>query len=377
MIHRQERCQLKKKTIALRLALLFGGTALISLLISGNATAKGSLNLNSKGPGIDALSGKLIIINPGHGRIHGDDYYPFDRQVISSAGKTGDVITACADIPPGQFREDCLMYDMALELKDKFYASDETDTMDVQLTRALPSFNNGNNFMNPDYHRETHPWIEMNTYEYLKYRSQNEPELEKCLYDHIIKDGLDGSVADDIAARSCYANRLIEAAGFPENVTVSLHSDYQTDNRSGTQIIYSAPFNPHSGESRILATKVHDCMQKYLDPDNTHAWNVLDIQQSDDGYGEVDYVNGPAILVELGNSENAVDFAQMNSGNFRSMALESIRAAVDEFFGGPVCKYSSISPTPFPTGTSTPSLTPTVSPTRTTTNTRTPTTDPY
>jgi N-acetylmuramoyl-L-alanine amidase len=327
------------KTGSSRIAWVLAVTALVSLLHMGKAAAETGPNHGSTGIQSGALSGKLIIIDPGHGRTHvvdekGRHSYNFDRPIFQSALEKNDAVSACADVDRmgSALREDCLNLYMAEELRGILYSMDESAT--VQLTRSSDRYAD---FINGNYPAERHPWFEMNTFEWLYSRKAKETDLKGCLPEE--KDlVIANAVLDDIKARSCYANTLIQRAGNPGNATISLHADSRAPLYGGTLIIYTAAFNrTYSGKSKMLAETVHDCMEKFLDPDGTSSWNILDVRQSDESYGEIDYVAGPAVLIEMGNSANADDFDKLVQRAVRQQALEAVAAAVVEYFGGPVC----------------------------------------
>lgn len=150
-----------------------------------------------------------------------------------------------------------------------------------------------------------------------------------------IYDGSNTNYNSDIRSRPYMANY------YDADIFISLHNNGWDGALTGTETYFD--YNNHAG-SPVLAAYVHNkiinTIRAHYDPD----WWSRGIKISYDDYGEINYAEMPAILIELAFMDNQyLDNVYLHDENFKILAAEAIAAGICEF-RGTSCPDASIFP---------------------------------
>lgn len=160
------------------------------------------------------------------------------------------------------------------------------------------------------------------------------PTWHECSRQYAISLGLPSSIYDgsnnnynsDIRARPYMANY------YDADIFISLHNngfDYAT--LTGTETYFDT--DNHAG-SEPLAVYVHNkiinTIRSHYDPD----WWSRGVKESINAYGEINYAQMPAILIELAFMDTEYpDNAYLHDENFKRLAADAIVNGICEFRG--------------------------------------------
>lgn len=140
-----------------------------------------------------------------------------------------------------------------------------------------------------------------------------------------IYDGGSNNYNSDIRARPYMANY------YDADILISLHNNGFNGTLTGTETYYDS--NNHAG-SPVLAqyvhTKIINTIRSRYDP----GWTDRGVRISDDAYGEINYAQMPAILIELAFMDKQYpDNAYLHDENFKVLAAEAIVGGICDFRG--------------------------------------------
>lgn len=239
-----------------------------------------------------AITGKKIAVNPGHGRYQGsNNSWPYQR------GTWWGII------------EDLVNLDLGAELHSNLVGVGADSRPLRQFNKSAGNHSSGN------------PWWQMGTSEYV--RNLGAPEsVWKPL-------GLNG-INRDIRSRPEYAKWI------GADAMVSIHNNgggSSACNSHGTETWYDTG-NGYQEQSRRLATLIQTKLIERIRRDYDPNWCDRGVKGSNGGYGENRHFSGPAALVELAFMDVESDNTALQNARFRTIAVQAIRDAVVEFYGG-------------------------------------------
>jgi N-acetylmuramoyl-L-alanine amidase len=151
-----------------------------------------------------------------------------------------------------------------------------------------------------------------------------------------IYDGGSTNYNSDIRARPYMANY------YDADILISLHNNgYEYATLTGTETYYD---NDNHAGSPVLAQYVHNkiinTIRSRYDPD----WTNRGYKISFDAYGEINYAEMPAILIELAFMDRYdPDNLYLHDENFKILAAEAIVGGICDF-RGVYCPNISITP---------------------------------
>ncbi len=128
----------------------------------------------------------------------------------------------------------------------------------------------------------------------------------------------------DIRTRPYLANY------YDADLLISLHNNGWDGALRGTETYYDT--NNHPG-SPSLATYVHNEIINTLRMEYDNTWTNRGVKSSDDNYGEINYAQMPAILLELAFMDNYQDNQALQDENFKLLAAEAITRGICKFRG--------------------------------------------
>jgi len=150
-----------------------------------------------------------------------------------------------------------------------------------------------------------------------------------------IYDGSNTNYNSDIRARPYMANY------YGADIFISLHNNGWDSTLTGTETYYDYDNHPLSP---LLATSVHNriisTIRNQYDPD----WWSRGVKKSYDAYGEINYAQMPAILIELAFMDTQYpDNAYLHDEAFKILAAKAIVAGICDF-RGVTCQDISVVP---------------------------------
>jgi N-acetylmuramoyl-L-alanine amidase len=150
-----------------------------------------------------------------------------------------------------------------------------------------------------------------------------------------IYDGSNTNYNSDIRARPYMANY------YGADIFISLHNNGWDGTLTGTETYYDYDNHPLSP---LLATSVHNriisTIRNQYDPD----WWSRGVKKSYDAYGEINYAQMPAILIELAFMDTQYpDNAYLHDEAFKIIAAKAIVAGICDF-RGVTCQDISVVP---------------------------------
>lgn len=157
-------------------------------------------------------------------------------------------------------------------------------------------------------------------------------------------NGSNTNYNSDIRTRPYMANY------YGADLLISLHNNGWDGSLRGTETYWDYNNNPGS---QALATAVHNQIISTM-TSAYGSWTNRGIKTSYDDYGEINYAQMPAILVELAFMDNYEDNQLLHQESFKLRAANAIADGICEFLGAD-CEST---PTQMPITLETPNLTP-------------------
>ena len=139
-----------------------------------------------------------------------------------------------------------------------------------------------------------------------------------------IYNGGSNNYNSDIRTRPYMAN------DYGADILISFHNNGWDGSLRGTETYYDT--NNHPG-SPVLANYVHNEIIKTIRAEYDPNWTDRKVKSSDDNYGEINYAQMPAILIELAFMDNYQDNQALQNENFKILAAEAITRGICKFRG--------------------------------------------
>jgi N-acetylmuramoyl-L-alanine amidase len=277
--------------------------------------AKASGERDAKGPGeklqsmanlgTGSLSGKRIVISPGHGWYWNESFRAWKLQRDYHQGIVEDVVNA----------------EMVMLLNDELKPTGADIIPARNLSKSAGNGETGKS-----------KWEEAAKYHI---RAQGAPSS--------VWNVGDTDYNKDITSRPLYANNM------GADIMVSIHNN--GGKGTGTETWYASD-NGQQKESLRLATAVHNkvitAIRQQYDPN----WKDRLVKSCGTCYGENKYATRPAILLEIAFMDTpAPDNAALRDEKFKKIVATAIREGIEEYYGVTTPKGSfSLSPViPFTT----------------------------
>lgn len=234
------------------------------------------------------LSGKVIVINPGHGWYwNGSDW------VLQRAYYYGVV-------------EDFLTVDIVQYLNEFLLAQGAT----VYSTREL-DLNAGNG-----------------TSGYPKWQEASRYHLEALGVDESVWNSLpsESDWTNDLRARPLYANSL------DADILVNVHTNGSNGSGTGTETWYDSS-NGQQAQSQVLASSIHNKIIGFAQSYNS-SWSDRGVKSASGTYGENRLAQMPSALVEVAfHDREYPDNAALQDDAFKRAVALSICNGILEYFG--------------------------------------------
>jgi hypothetical protein len=144
--------------------------------------------------------------------------------------------------------------------------------------------------------------------------------------DSVWNAGYDG-VNRDIVSRPEYANWI------NADLMISIHNN-GGGGACGTETFYDTS-NGYVDQSLRFADLVQKMLIERIRSKWNSGWCDRGVKGSNGGYGENRRFNGPAVIIELGYIDNPKDNAALQNAAFRTIAMQAVRDAVQEYFRSP------------------------------------------
>ncbi len=138
-----------------------------------------------------------------------------------------------------------------------------------------------------------------------------------------IWNGSNNNYNSDIRTRPYLANY------YNADIFISLHNNGWDGTLRGTETYWDTDNNPGS---RALANAVHSSILSAL-TDAYGEWTNRGIIASDGNYGEINYAQMPAILIELAFMDNIYDNALLHQESFKILSANAITEGICDFLG--------------------------------------------
>ncbi len=140
-----------------------------------------------------------------------------------------------------------------------------------------------------------------------------------------IWDGSNNNYNSDIRTRPYMANY------YGADVLVSLHNNGWDGTLTGTETYWDTNNNPGS---QALATAIHNSVINIIRSEYDGSWHSRGIKASDSNYGEINYAQMPAALVELAFMDKQYpDNAYLHDETFKLLAATAIADGICDFLG--------------------------------------------
>ncbi len=146
-------------------------------------------------------------------------------------------------------------------------------------------------------------------------------------------DGSNNNYNSDIRTRPYMANY------YDADILISLHNNGWDSTLRGTETYWDTDNHP---DSAALASAVHNSIIQTLNAEYGY-WNNRGTIASDSNYGEINYAQMAAILVELAFMDNELDNAMLHQESFKQISAKAITEGVCDFFGA-TCQLNEVSP---------------------------------
>lgn len=163
-----------------------------------------------------------------------------------------------------------------------------------------------------------------------------------------IYNGGSNNYNSDIRTRPYLANY------FGADILISLHNNGWNGTLSGTETYWDTDNHPLS---YTLAHAVHNSIINTIRAEHDPNWIDRGIKASDSGYGEINYAQMPAILVELAFMDHPLDNAYLHLESFKLLAANAITQGICDYFGAS-CQETAVT---LPLVLEAPTLTPSYS----------------
>ncbi len=140
-----------------------------------------------------------------------------------------------------------------------------------------------------------------------------------------IWDGSNNNYNSDIRTRPYMANY------YGADLLISFHNNGWDGKLTGTETYYDTDNNPGS---QALATAVHTSIIDKIREEYDSNWVSRGIKLSDSAYGEINYAQMPAALVELAFMDNLTkDNVYLHDEAFKQLGALAIAEGICEFLG--------------------------------------------
>ncbi len=147
-----------------------------------------------------------------------------------------------------------------------------------------------------------------------------------------IYNGSNNNYNSDIRTRPYMANY------FGADILISLHNNGWNGTLTGTETYWDTDNHPLSN---ALAHAVHNNLIKTIRAEYDPYWVDRGIKASDSGYGEINYAQMPAILIELAFMDNPLDNAFLHLETSKLLAANAITQGICDFLGI-TCKQTAL-----------------------------------
>jgi N-acetylmuramoyl-L-alanine amidase len=138
-------------------------------------------------------------------------------------------------------------------------------------------------------------------------------------------DGSNTNYNSDIRSRPYMANY------YGADLLISFHNNGWDGSLSGTETYWDTDNNPGS---QALATAVHNSIIDNIRSEYDSSWTNRGIKLSDSDYGEINYAQMPAALIELAFMDNlAKDNVYLHDETFKQISALAIAEGICEFRG--------------------------------------------
>lgn len=250
-----------------------------------------------------SLSGKRIVISPGHGWVWGESSRAWRLQRGTFQGIVEDFVNA----------------EMVMYLNEELKSTGAKITPTRNLSKSAGNGETGH------------------------------PKWEEGAKYHISSQGAPSSVvntgasdeAKDITSRPLYANYV------GADMIVSLHNN--GGKGTGTETWYDNS-NGQQTESKKLATIVHNKVIKAIREQFDPNWKDRSLKSCSECKGENRFATRPAILLEIAFMDTPTpDNAALRNEKFKKLVAVAIRQGIEEYYAGtaPAGSFSLSSVTPF------------------------------
>jgi N-acetylmuramoyl-L-alanine amidase len=238
-------------------------------------------------PGSGPLAGVRIAISPGHGYYWNETYSAWMFQRAEFNG----------------IREDTINVEIMRYLKTALESQGATV---IQLREFDPSARTG---------VSGHPAWQEDARQYAIYR-----DLPSYVW-----DGSNNNYNSDIRSRPYMANY------YGADLLISFHNNGWNGELTGTETYWDTDNNPGS---QALATAVHNSIINKIRAEYDGSWVNRGIKLSDSDYGEINYAQMPAALIELAFMDNlAKDNIYLHDETFKQLSALAIAEGICEFRG--------------------------------------------
>lgn len=136
-------------------------------------------------------------------------------------------------------------------------------------------------------------------------------------------NGSNNNYNSDIRSRPYMANL------YGADILISLHNNGWNGELRGTETYWDV--DNHQG-SQALANAVHNSIVTTM-RSTYGAWTDRHVKLSLDDYGEINYAQMPAALVELAFMDNAADNALLHQDTFKRLAANAITQGICDYWG--------------------------------------------
>jgi N-acetylmuramoyl-L-alanine amidase len=148
-----------------------------------------------------------------------------------------------------------------------------------------------------------------------------------------IWDGSNTNYNSDIRTRPYMANY------YDADILISLHNNGWDGTLRGTETYWDTDNHP---DSAALASAVHNSIINTLRAEYG-SWTNRGTKPSDSNYGEINYAQMAAILVELAFMDNQHDNALLHQESFKILSAKAITEGVCDFYGVD-CQFRETNP---------------------------------
>ena len=139
---------------------------------------------------------------------------------------------------------------------------------------------------------------------------------------------------DDIRSRGLYANHVQADQMITIHTNAASNAGTPQTDASGSRIFY----NGSKTGASTLASNIACSMKEIINSNTTYASWAATAQQPTTGYGENNFANLPAVVVEVGFKDNANDAAAMADPVFQDLMAKGIEKGARLSRESKVCK---------------------------------------